>query len=104
MLQYKIIDSGYFLDRLEEWEALEMLNNIDKTEKNEWERARMMMYIYSQSLTKKKLKPTDIIKFQWENEEKKDTTLTKELSKNNKERLQKKAQWIKKNILKNNGK
>lgn len=36
--------------------------------KDSWEQARMISYLIAQSNSTKKLKPTDIIKFAWENE------------------------------------
>lgn len=42
--------------------------------KDSWEQARMIAFVMAQANSKKKLKPTDIIKFAWEKEKEKKET------------------------------
>lgn len=41
---------------------------LDYSDRPCWERARMQMYIQAQTMSKKKIKPVDIIKFKWDTE------------------------------------
>lgn len=41
-------------------------NSLHLRTKDSWEQARMISYITAQINSSKKLKPTDIIKFEWE--------------------------------------
>lgn len=43
-------------------------DSLEDAEREEWERTRFMAYITAQTQSTKKLKPTDIIKFKWDNE------------------------------------
>lgn len=57
--------------------------------KESWEQTRYLCYIIAQCNSKKKLKPSDIISFQWEKEEKEADTA---ISNQDIKRLKKKAQ------------
>ena len=50
-------------------------NSLHLRTKENWEQARMMAYVTAQVNSKKRLKPTDIIKFAWEKQ--KENTNTK---------------------------
>ena len=54
--------------------------------KDSWEQARMIAYIMAQVNSTKKLKPTDIIKFGWENTDE-STTPNKPLTKEDVEKI-----------------
>ena len=41
---------------------------LDYADRPVWERARMQMFIQAQSVSTKKIKPEDIIKFKWDHE------------------------------------
>jgi len=43
-------------------------DSLEDAERDEWERTRFLAYSVLQSQSKKKMKPTDIIKFKWDNE------------------------------------
>ncbi len=45
--------------------------------KDSWEQSRLIAYLIAQTNSKKKLKPTDVIKFPWEND-KSETQATKQ--------------------------
>ena len=46
--------------------------------KDSWEQARLISYIIAQTNSKKKLKLTDIISFNWDNEEAPNTSISNE--------------------------
>ena len=66
---------------------------LEYTNKQDWEQTRLKCYITAQSQSTKKLQPSDILKFSWDeatNKENKNTTITKE----DVERLKRKAEKI----------
>ena len=60
------IDPEYFLDRMQMYELSPMLKNIHRRNKESWEQARLISYIIAQTNSTKQLKPTDILKFNWD--------------------------------------
>lgn len=70
------------------YEVSTIIQNIYLTTKDSWEQARLVAYIIAQANSKKKLKPTDIISFGWEEQEKKHIT---SISTEDIERLQEQA-------------
>ena len=52
------------------------LNGLENKNKDSWEQTRFLSYITAQVNSSKKLKPTDILTFTWE--ENKETTITNE--------------------------
>lgn len=93
----------YFMDEMKDYEVYLLLDNIQYSEKNDWERSRFESYVVAQVNSKKKIKPTDLVKFSWDNEltDKAST----EISTQDIERLKKKSEEIiKQNKLKENAK
>lgn len=91
------------MDEMKDYEVYLLLDNIQYSEKNDWERSRFESYVVAQVNNKKKIKPTDLIKFSWDNEltDKAST----EISTQDIDRLQKKSEEImKRNKLKDNAK
>lgn len=88
------------MDEMQEYEVSELLDGIPYLDKNDWERSRYSIYTNIQMNSKKKLKPTDILKFSWDNE---DNDTTTSITNADIERLNKKSEIISKNIF-NNGK
>lgn len=73
------IDPEYFLDKMQMYELSILLKNIFKKNKESWEQARLVAYVIAQTNSTKQIKPTDIIKFSWENEEAdEETSITEE--------------------------
>lgn len=65
-----------------------------------WEQTRLTAYVQAQTNSTKKLKPSDIVKFPWENGNGKSKTPTPEvMSDNELARLKNKAQWMIENGL-----
>ena len=68
--------------------------------KESWEQARLIAYIIAQTNSKKKLKLTDILKFQWDEDGVKKNLSDTSMSNSDLERLRMKAQqYINENIL-----
>ena len=57
----------YFLDKMKPYELSIICDSLHLRTKDSWEQARMVAYMTAQVNSKKKLKPTDIIEFAWEN-------------------------------------
>ena len=60
---------SYFFDEMEMYELDLILSNYQYHYKNEMEMNRNISYIIAQCNSSKKLKPQDIIKFPWDNED-----------------------------------
>ncbi len=84
-----MIDVKYFMDELEEWEAQDIIDCIPYSDKALWECTRGQMYMVAQINSKKKLKPTDIFKFAWDDELKNTSISNTEI-----ERLRQRAKLI----------
>lgn len=71
------------------YEVQPLITSMHLQHRDSWEQSRMIAYIIAQVNSRKKLNPTDIIKFAWDNEEE----MNKETSMSNEdlERLRKKA-------------
>lgn len=91
------------MDKMKDYEVYLLLDNIQYSEKNDWERSRFESYVVAQVNNKKKIKPTDLIKFSWDNEH--NDKASTEISTQDIERLKKKSEEIiKQNKLKENAK
>jgi hypothetical protein len=73
-----------------------ILSQLQYRNKNSWEQTRFISYIVAQTNSSKKLKPTDIIKFAWDNE--KETDKDTNISKTDIDRLKAKAKMIAKTL------
>ena len=71
------------------YEVQPLITSMHLKYRDSWEQSRMIAYIIAQVNSRKKLNPTDIIKFDWDNEKE----INKETSISNEdiERLRKKA-------------
>lgn len=67
-MEYGICSVEYFLDKMKPYELSIICESLHLRTKDSWEQARMLGYIIAQVNSKKKLKPSDIIKFAWEKE------------------------------------
>lgn len=47
-----------------------MADSLKDAEREEWERTRYLAYVTAQVQNTKKLKPTDVLKLDWDNESK----------------------------------
>ena len=55
-----------------------LINNLHKKDRNGWEQARMIAYVIAQCNSTKKLKPTDIMQFTWDNDTTEETSISNE--------------------------
>lgn len=62
---------------LEPWEINLFADGLEDAEREAWERTRFLAYSQVQCNSTKKIKPTDVLKFKWDGEVKKERT-TKE--------------------------
>lgn len=71
------------------YEVQPLITSMHLKHRDSWEQSRMIAYIIAQVNSRKKLNPTDIIKFAWDNEKEinKETIMSNE----DIERLRKKA-------------
>ena len=51
------------------YELVIICDSLHLRTKDNWEQARLISYLIAQTNSKKKLKPTDIIKFEWDKEQ-----------------------------------
>lgn len=58
----------YIFDVAPMYEINLLMKNAYKKAKETWEQTRMLGYIQAQTQSTKKMKPSDIIKFPWDNE------------------------------------
>ena len=65
-MQYGVVTVDYFLDKMKPYELDIICDSLHLRHKESWEQARLISYIVAQVNSKKRLKPTDIIKFAWE--------------------------------------
>ena len=59
-------------------EVESFLHGLNRRNRESWEQTRLLGYIIAQSNSTKTLKQTDILRFPWDEEEKKDTSVTNE--------------------------
>ena len=88
------------MDEMQHYEINDYIDNIKYLNRNEWEQTRYMVYANAQMNTQKQLKPTDLLKFAWDNGT---DDGENNISKEDIERLRKKSEQIILNRL-NNGK
>jgi hypothetical protein len=73
-----------------------ILSQIPYCNKNSWEQTRFISYVVAQTNSSKKIKPTDLIKFSWDNDNNTDKDIN--ISKQDIERLKTKASMIAKTL------
>ena len=94
MFEYKACDLRYFLEDLKPYEIEMILSMLEYTNKQDWEQTRLKCYITAQSQSTKKLQPSDILKFSWDNEATNKENKNTYISTEDVERLKRKAEKI----------
>lgn len=61
-------------------EVESFIDGLNRRNREAWEQTRLLGFIIAQSNSTKTLKQTDILRFPWDEEEKKDTSVTDEES------------------------
>nr|DAX54340.1 MAG TPA: hypothetical protein [Caudoviricetes sp.] len=81
---------------MQEYEVQDIISNLEYYERPEWERTRFQSYCNIQKSSSKKLKPTDILQFPWENEDNNTDQISpnSELSNEDIKRLKERAKII----------
>lgn len=92
-MEYKVVTVPYFLDTMRQYELDILLESLQLSVKDSWERTRYICYLFAQCNSKKKLNLSDIIQFEWDNNAKKEA---KTVAKEDVERLKEKMN----NVLK----
>ena len=72
------IAPDYFLDKMDFIEVESFIDGLNRRNREAWEQTRLLGFIIAQSNSTKTLKQTDILRFPWDEEEKKDTSVTDE--------------------------
>nr|DAX88651.1 MAG TPA: hypothetical protein [Caudoviricetes sp.] len=72
------IAPDYFLDKMDFIEVESFIDGLNRRNREAWEQTRLLGFIIAQSNSTKTLKQTDILRFPWDEEEKKDTCVTDE--------------------------
>lgn len=88
------------MDELQDYEVNDILECLPFLDKPDWERTRLAVYTNVQINSKKKLEPTDIMTFPWENEELTGSKSPKEISDSDISRLKARASALSKIIKK----
>lgn len=57
-------------------EVESFIDGLNRRNRESWEQTRLLGFIIAQSNSTKTLKQTDILRFTWDEEEKKDTSVT----------------------------
>jgi lysyl-tRNA synthetase class II len=65
-IEYKVCSLPYFMDKMQSYEITAITEKLNLSVKNDWEICRQLAYVFAQINSKKKLKPSDIMKFPWE--------------------------------------
>lgn len=68
VLRYNI-SPDYVLNHMQLYEARALLKYSDYSSRDSWEQSRLVAYLIAQVNSTKKLRPTDILKFKWDDEE-----------------------------------
>lgn len=72
------IAPDYFLDKMDFIEVESFIDGLNRRNREAWEQTRLLGFIIAQSNSTRTLKQTDILRFPWDEEEKKDTSVTDE--------------------------
>lgn len=59
-------------------EVESFIDGLNRRNRESWEQTRLLGFIIAQSNSTRTLKQTDILRFSWDEEEKKDTSVTDE--------------------------
>ena len=86
------ISPEYVLDSMAMYEIEPLVSSLLLRHKESWEQTRILAYILAQVNSTKKLKPTDILSFTWDKEDKQDKNTS--ITNKDIERLKNKANQI----------
>ena len=75
VFEYKVVDYQYFMDVMSFYEINDIIDYVKFSDRGAWDRARLQSYIVGATQTKSIKKPTDIVKFPWDEEYKEEKRL-----------------------------
>lgn len=87
--EFRVCSIDYFLDEMQDYEVNTIIQYLPYLDRNSWEQNRFSIYANVQMNSKQKIKPTDILKFAWDNTEEQITITSNEI-----ERLKNKSKEI----------
>ena len=79
---------------MQEYEVNTIIENLPYLDRNSWEQHRFQIYSSVQMNSKKKISPTDIMQFAWDNSNEETSITSKDI-----ERLKNKSKEISNNII-----
>jgi len=80
------LSPDYVLDKMQMYELETLISSLYQKNRESWEQTRLLAYILAQVNSTKKLKPSDILSFVWDNDNKGNTSISNEDVKRLKER------------------
>ena len=80
---------------MQEYEVYTIIENLPYLDRNSWEQHRFQIYSSVQMNSKKKISPTDIMQFAWDNSNEETSITSKDI-----ERLKNKSKEISNTIIK----
>lgn len=86
-------EAEYFMTKMPIFEAMEYLASVQYRGRDRWEQARMIAYMVAQVNSKKVLKPSEIIKYAWDENKESEAVNAVDL-----ERLKQKAEYLEKKL------
>ena len=98
MVQHRLVSLEYFMDKMEEWEVVELYDVVGYAEYSSWEQTRLILSCYAD--TKKVKKLSDIIKFPWDKDGQNDKS--KEMTNEQRDKLRKMSEDYAKKYFTNN--
>ena len=101
VIELKLVDYEYFMDKMEEWEVYNFYDSLKYANRSEWEQTRLLMYVIAQVNSKKKIDIKEIMSFPWEDDYEESS---KEYNEEDRNRLRQKAMMIEKLLQQQNGK
>lgn len=91
------------MDDMKFYELSPILKNMNVSVKNDWEIARQISYIIAQTQSTKKIKPSDIMQFPWDEGYKKSPRMQNvKITKEMRDRMIRELQANKELLIKNN--
>lgn len=67
VLEYKVCSMDYFMDNMSFYEVRTLAKNLNRSVRWGWEMTREIAFVTAQVNSTKRLKPSDIMKFEWDN-------------------------------------
>lgn len=78
VLEYKVCSMEYFMDKMSFYEVRTLAKNLHRSVRWGWEMTREIAFVTAQVNSTKRLKPSDIMQFEWDNNKKNEQHLDKE--------------------------